>query len=255
MVAPNGARKTKADHPGLPITLDEVIATAVACHAAGADGLHLHLRNKDGGHVLDAGLYREALNALRQAVPDMVLQITSEAVGIYAPAEQRKVVEQTRPEAASVALSEMLADGDRKEAVAFYERCAQAGVAVQHILYGPQDLVAMSGLLEDGSISSDGLQLIFVLGRYAQDQQSTPADLDPFVMWQQQTCPSAQWAACAFGKQETDCLAAALSHGGHMRVGFENSFWNADGTIATSNAERVQEVAALMHDCVSMSAR
>lgn len=245
MVAPNGARKTKADHPALPMTLDEVVATAVACHTAGADGLHLHLRDKDGGHVLDAGLYREALDALRHAVPELAVQITSEAVGIYAPAEQRRVVEQTKPEAASVALAEMLADGNRKEAIAFYERCAQSEIAVQHILYGPQDLVTMSGLLDDGSIGRDGLQLIFVLGRYTQNQQSTPADLDPFVTWLQQNCPTAQWAACAFGKQETACLAAALKYGGHVRVGFENAFWNADGTIAASNAERVRELKAL----------
>jgi uncharacterized protein (DUF849 family) len=245
MVAPNGARKTKADHPALPMTVDEVVTTAIECHAAGADGLHLHLRDENGGHILDAGKYREALGELRQAVPDMVLQITSEAVGIYGPAEQRRVVEQAQPEAASISVAEMLAQGDRREAVAFYDRCAQVGIAVQHILYGTQDLAMMAELLEDGSISHEGLQLIFVLGRYAQDQQSTPADLDPFVAWLRLTCPSSQWAACAFGKQETACLSAALAQGGHVRVGFENSFWNADGTIAASNAERVREMKAV----------
>lgn len=245
MVAPNGARKTKADHPALPMTLDELVTTAIECHAAGADGLHLHLRDEDGGHILDAGMYRDALNALRQAVPEMLLQITSEAVGIYGPAEQRRVVEQAKPEAASVSLAEMLADGEKREAVAFYDRCAQADIAVQHILYGPQDLETMSDLLDDGSLNREDLQLIFVLGRYAQGQQSSPADLNPFVTWMQQTCPISQWAVCAFGKQETACLGAALAQGGNARVGFENSFWNADGTIAASNAERVREVMAL----------
>ena len=35
-VAPNGARKTKADHPALPITPDEIGRTAAACAEAGA---------------------------------------------------------------------------------------------------------------------------------------------------------------------------------------------------------------------------
>ena len=45
--------------------------------------IHFHVRDADQRHILDAGLYREALLTLRQAVPDMHLQITTEAVGRY----------------------------------------------------------------------------------------------------------------------------------------------------------------------------
>ena len=68
MVAPNGARRMKADHPALPLTVAETVETAQACHAAGAGALHLHIRDAEGRHSLDAGHYREALQALRQAV-------------------------------------------------------------------------------------------------------------------------------------------------------------------------------------------
>lgn len=242
MVAPNGARKTKADHPALPMTLDEIVTTAVSCREAGADGLHLHLRDENGRHILDAGLYREALAELRQAVPGMVLQITTEAVGLYSAAQQREVVELVNPEATSVALAEMLDGGDTSGAVAFYDRCAQADIAVQHILYGEHDLKSMASLLTSGDIKRDGLQLLFVLGRYSPHQQSAPVDIDPFVDWMKLNCPSAEWAVCAFGKRETECLATAHRKGGCVRVGFENSLWNADGTVASSNAERVSEV-------------
>ena len=53
MVAPNGARKTKADHPALPITPAELAATASACLEAGAAAIHLHVRDRDGGHTLE----------------------------------------------------------------------------------------------------------------------------------------------------------------------------------------------------------
>lgn len=43
MAAPNGARKTKADHPNLPITVDEVVAEARACREARAAMLHAHV--------------------------------------------------------------------------------------------------------------------------------------------------------------------------------------------------------------------
>jgi uncharacterized protein (DUF849 family) len=50
---------------------------------------------------------------------------------------------------------------------------------------------------------------------------------------------------CAFGTGETACLADALARGGHARVGFENSLWNADGSLAKSNEQRVAEISGL----------
>ena len=91
MVAPNGATKTKTDHPALPITLDEVAETARACMAAGADGLHLHLRDIEGGHLLDSGAYREALEHLARELPAIPVQITTEAGGRYDPGHQKYV--------------------------------------------------------------------------------------------------------------------------------------------------------------------
>jgi 3-keto-5-aminohexanoate cleavage enzyme len=53
IVAPTGARRSKADHAGLPITPDEIAAEAARCCAAGATVLHLHVRDEDGAHTLD----------------------------------------------------------------------------------------------------------------------------------------------------------------------------------------------------------
>lgn len=252
MVAPNGARKTKADHPAIPIKLDEIIATAVACHLAGVDGLHLHLRDDNGRHILDAGLYREALNELRLVVPEMTCQITTESVGLYTSAQQRKIVDAVQPESVSISLAEMFADGDVPKACRFYRRCALSEIAVQHILYDENDLHVMSGLLENGSITGNGLQLLFVLGRYSENQESSPDDLLLFTNWLGRLEIVPDWAVCAFGKQETMSLAQANRLGGKVRVGFENSFWNADGTIANSNCERVTEVKKFMKNrCVS----
>ena len=86
MVAPNGARRGKADHPALPVTIPEIVACAADCFAAGADGLHAHVRDGAGEHVLDAGLYAELMTELARTVPGMPVQITTEAVGRYTPA-------------------------------------------------------------------------------------------------------------------------------------------------------------------------
>ncbi|KAJ02617.1 3-keto-5-aminohexanoate cleavage protein [Sulfitobacter mediterraneus] len=246
MVAPTGARKTKADHPKLPITLPEILHTAEACFRAGADGLHLHIRDAQGAHVLDAGQYREALEALHAAVPDMAVQITTEAVGRYSPSEQRRIVREVRPDLVSVSLAEMTTDDDQTAVLDFYHWAAGNGIAVQHILYGPRDLQRFETMALQGQLGEGLLQAIFVLGRYSDGQESVPADLDTFLAWQAALDQPLDWAVCAFGRQETACLAAAAVAGGKLRVGFENSLWNADGAIAADNAERVAEIAQVI---------
>ena len=64
MAAPNGARKTKADHPRLPITIEETVEAAVDAYEAGAAILHAHVRDDAGGHSLDHHRYRDLLAAM-----------------------------------------------------------------------------------------------------------------------------------------------------------------------------------------------
>ena len=45
IVAPNGARKTKKDHPNLPITITEIVEEADKCFKCGANAIHAHIRD------------------------------------------------------------------------------------------------------------------------------------------------------------------------------------------------------------------
>ena len=47
-VAPNGGRKTKANHPGLPMTAEDLARVAAECLQVGASLIHLHVRDADG---------------------------------------------------------------------------------------------------------------------------------------------------------------------------------------------------------------
>lgn len=246
MVAPNGARRSKADHPDLPISISETVDTAKLCFEAGADAIHLHVRNSDGSHSLDTGLYREALDQLAIKVPNLVVQITTEAVGQYTPTEQMRVVKEVLPSYVSICLAELLS-GDHDAAAEFYRWCTEESISVQHILYGQDDLNQLESMLERGRLSKRNLQLLFVLGRYTKNQTSEPEDLLPFTHWLTKNDVQADWSVCAFGKNETRCLRAALQAGGKVRVGFENSFWNADGSLAKDNAERVREIKKLIN--------
>lgn len=249
MAAPNGASRGKADHPHLPVTVEEIARAAAACHEAGAGAVHIHVRDRDGRHVLDAGLYRQATAAIHAATGGgMLVQITTEAVGRYSPAEQRQVVRDVVPRAVSVALREMAPDaGEEAEAAAFYAWAHGEDIAVQHILYEPAEVVRLADLAARGVVAGERFQLIFPLGRYAKGQESDPADLFPFLAALRETglAERCDWAVCAFGVGETRALTAALALGGKIRVGFENSLWNADGSVAADNAERVARMAAI----------
>jgi len=251
MVAPNGARRTTADHPALPVTIDALAHTAGKCLEAGAGAIHVHVRDAAQRHVLDAGLYRQAIAAIdRETGGRMLVQITTEAVGLYTPEQQRAVVLDVLPHAVSIAVSEMIPDESEEAAAAsFYKTVHEADIAVQHIIYEAQGIAQFDDFVQRGVIAGDRFELLFPLGRYAKGQQSDPASLLPFLAMLAKTgiAEKCDWAVCAFGVGETQSLAAAMALGGKVRVGFENSLCNADGSFAKDNGERVS--------CISTIAR
>jgi uncharacterized protein (DUF849 family) len=244
-VAPNGARRGKADHPALPVTPDEIAKTAAACREAGAAMIHLHVRDAEGAHTLDVDAYNDAIAAIRQAVgDDLIIQVTSEAVGLYQPAEQMAMVRALRPEAVSLAVREILPeDGSGETAAAEFLAWTRAErIMVQFILYSAEDVQRFRGLRARGVIPGGRHSLLFVLGRYNTDGQSRPVDLLPFL--DEDSAANDRWAVCAFGQRENACALAAAALGGDIRVGFENNMLLANGEIAPDNAALVRQAAA-----------
>lgn len=241
-VAPNGARRTRADHPALPITPDELALTAIDCADAGAVMLHLHVRDRHGRHLLDVDAYRAAIDAIRTAVGRrLVIQVTTEAVGRYTPAQQMELVRELEPEAVSLALREIIPrPADEATAGAFLAWLASAPVRPQFILYSADDARWYGDLCNRGVIPADsGHSLLFVLGRYHTEQCAAPGDLLPFL---EAHAGDAQWTVCAFGPREHACCVAAAALGGHVRVGFENNLMLRDGRAAPDNAALVAQV-------------
>jgi len=250
MVAPNGARKGHAEHPNLPLTADALATDARACQAAGAQAIHMHVRDDNGRHTLDASRYLAATEAVRRTTgAEFVVQITTEAVGMFKPHEQIAVVRAVQPEAVSIATKELIPDaGAEADAAQLYRWAHGERIAVQHIVYAATEFDHLLDLIERGIIPGKRHSVIFPLGRYATDQESDPAELAPFVTKVRDSGGAARfdWWVCAFGASETASLVAAAAMGGHCRIGFENSFLNADGTRAGSNAERVSDLRAAL---------
>lgn len=236
-VAPNGARRTKADHPRLPMSAAEVARDAAGAREAGAAMIHLHVRDRDGRHTLDVDLYREAIAAVRAAIgDDMVVQVTTEAVGRYAPPQQIAVVDALQPESVSIALREILPEGgDETAAAALFERMERAGILHQIIVYDAAELDRLAALSARGVLPDGPLAVLAVLGRYS-DTGATQRELDAFV---DAGIARHQWMLCAFGPDEAGFMSQAARAGGHARVGFENNLWLPGGELAPDNASIV----------------
>ncbi len=74
--APYGPEWEPADFPeDIPLTMDQHVQQAVDCWNAGATVLHLHVRELDGKGSKRMSQFNELLGRLRQAVPDMILQV------------------------------------------------------------------------------------------------------------------------------------------------------------------------------------
>jgi uncharacterized protein (DUF849 family) len=245
-VAPNGGRKTKADHPRLPVTAAELAETAAECVEAGAAMIHLHVRDREGVHLLDADAYRAAIAAVCAAVGDrLVVQITSESMGRYGPQQQMAAVLATNPEAVSLALRELAPEEkDERPFAEFLLRLKGMQVWPQIILYTPEEAVRLAAMQKRGVIPFDRIAVIYVLGRYTLLRTASPPDLLPFLGGPR----FAHWSVCAFGRREAACVTAGALLGGHVRVGFENNLALPNGERAESNAELVGTVARALGD-------
>ncbi len=115
---------TKADHPAVPTSTDELVRDAVACVAAGAGAIHLHPRDVEGRERLDPELVDRVTMTVRDAcgVPVGV------STGAWIEPDLERRIELIRgwtaPDYASVNLSEA---GAREVARALLE----AGVGIE----------------------------------------------------------------------------------------------------------------------------
>jgi uncharacterized protein (DUF849 family) len=244
-VAPNGARKTRNDHPRLPMLPSELAQCAEECMRAGAAMLHLHVRDAEGRHSLDPEHYRAAIVAIRARVGDeLILQVTSEAAGKYAPAEQMAAIEALAPEAVSVAIRELFAHPEgQARAGAFLAGLAARASFVQYIVYDRDDLVRCAALQASGLIPQRRPHVLFVLGSYAERRAGKPAELLPMLAALPTGWP---WSVCAFGVDELRCVIAAALLGGQVRVGFENNMQLPTGETAADNAALVRRTASAL---------
>ncbi len=241
IAAPNGARRNKSDHPNLPITVEEIVQESLACAKAGASMVHVHARDQEGRHTLGIEENSRLYQALKQALGEQtIIQLTTEAVGQFSPQQQRALIQEIEPEAASFALRELIPTSYiDSQTIEFFQWLEQREILSQFILYNTQDVTNYLKLIEEQRLPRWGRHCLLVLGKYGA-QVAHPNLLLPLLNLQ--LCDAERWASCAFGQYEHQCLAAAMLLGGDVRVGFENNLHSRIGQLAPSTADLVAEL-------------
>lgn len=233
--APNGARKLKKDHPNIPLTAREIAKEAENCLKVGCSLFHLHVRNKDGSHSLSPNLYKDAISAIKDRVEsNLILQVTTEAVGIYKAQEQMETVTELCPEAVSLAIRELCPDKEHEPSFQQFMEWVRANeVLPQFIIYDIADMKRFMDLQKRGIIFEAKHQLLFVLGRYEAEETAVDSLFMEFLSYYQHDILP---FLCAFGKNEHKyCLKSVLKNG-HVRLGFENNLFLKNGVLAESTA-------------------
>jgi uncharacterized protein (DUF849 family) len=212
------------------------------------------VRDQAGAHSIDSALYREAIEEIRRASKkSLLVQVTTEAAGRYAPGEQMRVAREVDADSVSLALREIAPEAQiSPEQRRFFEWLADSSVIPQYILYDTVDAERLLRLIDQGVISSKRLSVLFVLGRYATAQVADPSSLIAVLPY---TGAFETWFVCAFGIAETRCVIGAAALGGHVRVGFENNLQRPDGALAESNAENVTRIVRVLGELGQRPAR
>lgn len=211
--------------------------------------LHLHVRDRQQKHTIDADCYRAAMTTIRECVGDsLVLQVTSEAVGIYARDEQMAMVRTLRPEAVSLGLRELCPDDKAEvEAAAFFAWLRKEKIWPQYILYSADDVIRFDHMRRRGVFTDEHPFCLLVMGRYSDALEGNMAELA--AMLEAADRSEFPWAVCCFGQHENEAMLEATGAGGHVRIGFENNLCLPDGTVARDNAQLINHYRSSAVSC------
>jgi len=243
-----GAETTRKDQPNLPITPQEQAQEAKACFEAGARVVHLHVREDDGSPTQRMERFKESISAIRKAVPEMIIQIsTGGAVG--EPFENRLAPLALKPDmgtlnAGTLNFGNEIFINHPNDIIRLAEAFKEYGVVPEVEVYesGMIDIVAK--LIKQGAIVHTPLHLQFVLG-VPGGMSGKPKNLLYMMEHLKEEIPTATWAVAGIGRWHLPTAMMALVSGGHIRCGFEDNIFYHKGIVADSNAQLVARIARI----------
>jgi 3-keto-5-aminohexanoate cleavage enzyme len=245
-VAPTGAETAKARCPALPTTMEELAETATACERVGAAMIHLHVRDADHQPTLDVGRLSEAVKTVREA-STLVVQLSTGG-SVHDPLSDRLKVLDAEPDSCSLTMGTTNFGDDVfmnpwPFICELYQLSQEREVVPEFELFDLGHVVALHRLLDKYGLPYGGrVHCDLVMGVPG----GMPGTADTLVA-AVADLPAAttSWSATGIGRTTMPVAYAALSKGGHLRVGMEDTLTYSRGMPVTHNRELVVRVAEL----------
>jgi uncharacterized protein (DUF849 family) len=267
--AVTGAGDTVARSEHVPVTPDQIAASAIHAARAGAAVVHIHVRDPVTGRgAREPALFRAVVERIR-ANPDVdpVLNLTAGMGGdlvlggdeaplpvdpggtdMAGATERLAHVEELLPEICTLDCGTMnfAAGGDYIMANtpgilrAMARRVKELGVRPELEVFDTGHLVMVHELIEEGLIDQPALIQLCMGIPYG-----APADLGTLLAMVARLPAGAVYSAFAIGRLQLPYAALAPSVGANVRVGLEDNLYLSRGRLAT-NAELVERAVALL---------
>jgi uncharacterized protein (DUF849 family) len=272
--AVTGSIHTPSMSQHLPVTPDEIADAAIAAAQAGAAIVHLHARDPiDGRPTQDPALFARFLPKIMEAT-EVVINITTGGAATMTIEERLKPALQYAPEVASLNMGSMNFGlypmlGRFKEFKHDWERtylegsvdrvfkntfqdiehiltaCARNGTRFEIECYDIGHLYTAAHFLDRGIIQEPlFVQGVFGIlggiGAHPEDVAHMKRTADRLFG------DDYFFSVLGAGRNQMPVANQSLLMGGNVRVGLEDSLWDGPGRLATSSAQQVQRVRALI---------
>jgi uncharacterized protein (DUF849 family) len=241
-VAPTGAESAKADVPALPVTLDELVATAKECEAVGASVIHVHIRDEHAQPSLDPVRLRETVAALR-ASTDLIVQLSSGG-SVHDPEPARLAVLDAGPDMASCTMGTVNFGDDvflnRWEFIVdLHTRMQERGIVGEHEIFDLGQLTTLQRLLGKYGLPFGGHVHVDLVMGVPGGMPGTTAAVAACEQAIRDLPAGTTFSATGIGRSTLPVMLASLSAGGHLRVGMEDTITYAKGRPVESNMQLV----------------
>lgn len=256
--AVTGNTTRRDQHPGLPITPQEIAKAALEAHAAGAAMVHLHARDPGTQRgTMELSYFREIVDRIRQAGSDVVINLSTGEGGRFIPGDpdprvagpgstlvrpEIRVahVEAMQPEVCSLDLNTMnsgpnVVINTPASVEAMARRIYAAGTIPELELFDSGDLQMCKHLIDRGVLKGPPMIQLVLGVRFG-----APADPATLHYLASQLPPGSVWGAFGIGRMEFPMLAQTFLLGGHVRVGLEDNVYISKGVLARDNAQLVE---------------
>ncbi len=237
-----GAEVTKEQNPAVPYTIEEIVREAKSAADAGAAVIHLHVREDDGTPTQSKDRYEEAIKAIREVLPDIII-LPSTGGATWMTAKERLQPVFLKAEIATLDCGTCNFGGDEvfTNTMTMIEEFAttmkEYGVKPECEVF-EKGMIDTAILMAKKGLIDYPMHFNFVLG-VPGAMTATPRDLAFMVG---SIPPGSTWVATGIGRHEFTLAMAAIAMGGNVRVGFEDNLYLEKGVLAKSNGELVAKV-------------